>query len=176
MPKLIKIDRVIDDATTRLATDARIDAVPLRGPVLVPLALWQEHRAFFLQRRDAGVWLAPSDDPAALADDAADLDVIAIEFPKFGDGRGYSIGRLLRDRYGYAGELRAFGDILRDHYFFLRECGFDALEVRPDRDPQQELAGFETYERTYASSVRTPRPWFRTRSASPPGDVWFPCA
>ncbi len=176
MPKLIKHDAVIEDAWTRLPADARIDAVPLRGPVLVPLALWNAQREHLLQRGGVGVWLAPSDDPAALADDVAALDVIAVDFPKFGDGRGYSIGRLLRERYGYAGELRALGDIVRDHYFFLRECGFDALAVRPDRDPAQELAGFGHYERTYAASARTAQPWFRTRAHGTPGDVWFPCA
>jgi len=53
--------------------------------------------------------------------------LIAVDFPKFTDGRGYSIARLLRDRYNFRGELRAIGDVLRDQLFALSECGFDAF-------------------------------------------------
>jgi uncharacterized protein (DUF934 family) len=176
MPKLIKLEAVIDDAWKRLPADASAADVSAEGPVLVPLALWLAHRAELLDRGQVGVWLAPTDDPAALAKDVAVLKVIAVDFPKFGDGRGYSTGRLLRERYGFAGELRAIGDIVRDHYFFLRECGFDAFAVRPDRDPETELAGLNQYERTYARSVRTARPWFRVRGDTSPGDVWSPSA
>src|SRR6266498_2660810 len=66
----------------------------------------------------------PAEEPAGLADDVAALPLIAIDFPEFTDGRGYSIGRLLRDRYGFKGELRAIGDVLRDQLFALSECGF----------------------------------------------------
>ena len=72
-----------------------------RAPVLVPLALWQCRRPALLRRRgDVGVWLAPADDPAALAADLAALPLIAVDFPQFTDGRGYSIARLLRERHG----------------------------------------------------------------------------
>jgi uncharacterized protein (DUF934 family) len=70
-----------------------------------------------------------------IADDLEHFQVIALNFPAFTDGRHYSSARLLRDRYGYKGEMRAIGDVLRDQLFYMRRCGFDAFAVRPDRDP-----------------------------------------
>ena len=179
MPKLIKHDAVIHDAWATLAADATLGDLP-SGPVIVPLALWRRARDVLAFRGDVGVWLAPTDDPAALAGDAADLPVIAVQFPKFGDGRGFSTGRLLRERYGFTGELRAVGDVFRDQLFHLAECGFDAFAVRPDLDPEREIVGLDTFDRTYARSVRASRPWFRDAAdiapAAKPGDVWFPCA
>src|SRR4051794_38912659 len=74
--------------------------------------------------------LEPSDDPASVAGRLAGATRVEVNFPKFGDGRGYSIGRLLRERYGWKGELRAVGQITRDHLFFLESVGFDAFELR----------------------------------------------
>ncbi len=91
--------------------------------------------------------------------------MIAVEFPQFTDGRGYSIGRLLRDRYAYRGELRAVGDVLRDQLFALAECGFDAFAIRADRDAGDALQGFDAFTSIYATTSRTPQPWFRRRKA-----------
>ena len=120
-------------------------------------------------RGDIGVWLAPDDDPAALAADVGTLPVIAVDFPQFTDGRGYSIGRALRDRHGFTGELRAVGDILRDQLFALAECGFDAFVIRADRDAAAALAGLDDFDGIYASTSRTPQPWFRRRSEASDG-------
>jgi uncharacterized protein (DUF934 family) len=179
MPKLIKRDAVIDDAWTVVPAGATLAGLP-DGPVIVPLALFRAEREALVQRGNVGVWLAPADEPGELRGDLGRLSVVAVDFPKFGDGRGFSTARLLRDRYGYTGELRAIGDVFRDQLFYMAECGFDAFAVRADLDPAQEIAGLATYERTYARSTRTPRPWFRQRAehvaAAAPGDVWFPCA
>src|SRR5258708_35589879 len=70
--------------------------------------------------------LEPTDDPATVVDQLAGVARVEVNFPKFGDGRGFSIGRLLRERYGYKGGLRAVGHITRDHLFFMARCGFDA--------------------------------------------------
>ena len=78
--------------------------------------------------------LEPTDDPALLAGALAAVRVIAVNFPKFGDGRGYSIARLLRERYGYQGELRAVGEVARDHLHAMAQCGFDAFELREGED------------------------------------------
>lgn len=162
MPKLIKHEAVIDDDWSVAPADATLESLP-QGRVIVPLALWSNARDALRARGDVGVWLGPADDPAVLANDAGELPVIAVDFPKFGDGRGFSTARLLRDRYGYRGELRAIGDVFRDQMFFMREVGFDAFSVRADLDPEKELAGFRIFDRVYAHSVRTPRPWFRER-------------
>jgi uncharacterized protein (DUF934 family) len=93
--------------------------------------------------------LGPADDPAALADRLAGAARVEVSFPKFGDGRGFSIGRLLRERYGYKGELRAVGHLTRDLLLYLERCGFDAFELRAGEDPAEALAGFEVFSTRY---------------------------
>ena len=77
-----------------------------------------------------GVRLAPADDPAELEPYLAELKLIEIDFPRYTDGRGYSQAQLLRRRFGYAGELRAVGHVLRDQVFYMHRSGFDAYETR----------------------------------------------
>lgn len=111
------------------------------------------------------VRLEPTDDPAAFAERLARAARVEVHFPKFGDGRGFSIGRLLRERYGYRGELRAVGHITRDHLSFLESCGFDAFELRPGEDPYAALAAFDDFSEAYQASVTRPLPLFRRRLA-----------
>ena len=93
--------------------------------------------------------LEPGDDPGSVAPQLADATRVEVNFPKFGDGRGYSIGRLLRTRYGYQGELRAVGALTRDHLFFLERVGFDAFELREGEDAQASLASFNDFSASY---------------------------
>lgn len=93
--------------------------------------------------------LEPTDDPAQFADRLPAASRVEVNFPKFGDGRGFSIGRLLRTRYGYQGELRAVGHLTRDHLLYLERCGFDAFELREGEDPAEALAGFEAFSASY---------------------------
>jgi len=109
------------------------------------------------------VRLEPHDDPASIAGRLAKLERVEVNFPKFGDGRGYSIARLLRERYGYKGELRAVGQITRDHLFFMESCGFDAFELREGEDPHEALAAFNDFSEAYQASVKRPLPLFRRR-------------
>ena len=106
--------------------------------------------------------LEPADDPASISLEA--VARVEVNFPKFGDGRGYSIARLLRERYGYRGELRAVGHITRDLLFYLESCGFDAFELRAGEDPHEALASFEDFSEAYQASVARPQPLFRRRS------------
>ena len=110
------------------------------------------------------VRLEPTDDPAAVADRLAHVARVEVHFPKFGDGRGFSIGRLLRERYGYKGELRAVGHITRDHLFFMESVGFDAFELREGEDPHEALAGFNDFSESYQASPARPQPLFRRRA------------
>jgi uncharacterized protein (DUF934 family) len=95
--------------------------------------------------------LEPADDPAAVALEG--VTRVEVSFPKFGDGRGYSIARVLRKRRGYRGELRAVGHITRDLLQFLERCGFDAFELRDGEDPHEALKSFgdltHSYQRGY---------------------------
>src|SRR3954471_12722182 len=93
--------------------------------------------------------LEPTDDPATVADRLAHVVRVEVHFPKFGDGRGFSIGRLLRERYGYQGELRAVGHLTRDHLLYLERCGFDAFELREGEDASEALAGFNVFSANY---------------------------
>jgi uncharacterized protein (DUF934 family) len=117
-----------------------------------------------LSSSDKVLRLEPTDEPAAFADQLGRVARVEVNFPKFGDGRGYSIGRLLRERCGYRGELRAVGHITGDLLFYLESCGFDAFELRPGEDPQDALAGFEDFSEAYQASVARPLPLFRRRS------------
>src|SRR3954462_11092666 len=108
--------------------------------------------------------LEPTDDPATVAGRLAHVARGGVHFPKFGDGRGFSIGRLLRERYGYKGDLRAVGPLTRDHLFFLESCGFDAFELRDGEDPHAALAAFDDFSEAYQASPARPQPLFRRRA------------
>ena len=171
MAKLIKNRQVIDDRWTTLTlaegeTPEKI-GIPV-GPVLVPLAVWRARHDELLQRKhhgdDLGVWLAPDEDPAALVSHLGHFAVIAVQFPVFRDGRGYSTAVLLR-RYGYQGELRAIGDVLRDQLFYLARVGFDAFAIRPDRSAEDALAGLSDFSEVYQATFDPALPLFRRRAA-----------
>jgi uncharacterized protein (DUF934 family) len=112
----------------------------------------------------AGVWLAPDDDPHALAPLLRLVAAVGVQFPKFTDGRGYSTATLLRTRLGWKGELHAFGDVLQDQLFAMRRVGFDSFALRAGSDPAAALRAFTTFSSSYQGSVSTARPHF-ARSA-----------
>jgi len=154
--------RVERDEWTLAAADAPLP----EGRIIVALAVWKARRDELLARGSVGVWLAAGEEPAHLAADLASLPLVAVEFPKWADGRGYSTGVLLRTRYGFRGELRAFGDIGRDHLFNLARCGFDAFVLPPHRDPEDALAAFGDFTLRYQGSVDDPAPLFRKRATA----------
>jgi uncharacterized protein (DUF934 family) len=169
MPQLIKSGAVTQDRWTLLREPAT--AWP-SSPVIVPLATWLASRAELAARADVGVWLAPTDDPALLAGDVGTLSVVAIDFPRFADGRGYSIARLLRDRYNYKGELRAVGDIARDQLYYLHQVGFDAFVLRDGKDAQDAVASLRDFTDGYQATARR-TPWFRRSGvATPAAEQW----
>ena len=148
MARLIKRRHLEDDLWQVLQAD---EAIPVNGDVLVPLSVWQTQLPSLRQRNGAtGVWLGPSDDPA---DVEPFPDLVAVHFPVFTDGRGYSTARLLRQRYGFAGELRAIGDILRDQLYELARCGFDSFLLRADQDAQLALCAFDDFSNAYQSAA-----------------------
>ena len=133
------------------------------GRTIVPLTFWNANRAQLLGGQLPGVWLQPDDDPAAIAADLPQLALVAVHFPKFADGRGYSTAFLLRTRHGYKGELRAIGDVGRDQLFLLRRCGFDSFALAAHRDPENAVAGLNDFSLRYQGSVDDPLPLFRKR-------------
>ena len=103
-------------------------------------------------------------DPALPAEVLARARVIAVNFPKYGDGRGYSLARLLRERHGYRGELRAIGVVARDHLQLMARCGFDSFQLREGEDARAALAAFEDFSEAYQASAAQPVPLFRRRA------------
>ncbi len=106
------------------------ELIPDSGGVIISLAQWQEQRNNLAQRSDPlGIVLRSDEKPELIAADLQYFSVIALDFPAFGDGRAYSSARLLRDRYGYTGELRAIGDVLLEQLHFMNRVGFDAFAI-----------------------------------------------
>ena len=139
--------------------------LPAAGPVVVPLARWAAEREALCARSDLlGVVLDPADDPAGLVADFGRLALIAIRFPQFTDGRGYSIARLLRERHGWRGELRAIGDVQRDQLGFLARVGFDAFALKAGQDIDAALAAFGDFSESYQAAVDRAQPLFRRRA------------
>lgn len=166
MQRIIKNGQVIDETWHLLAKDATLDGVPNCDDIIVPLALWRDH-AHALKARDGGlgVWLDSDEEIEEIADDLQFFQVIALNFPAFTDGRHSSTAYLLRQRYGYQGEVRAIGDVLRDQLFALKRCGFDAFALRADKDPIDALKAFEEFSEVYQASSDQPQPLFHRRSA-----------
>jgi uncharacterized protein (DUF934 family) len=170
MAKIIKNREIVEDSwkTLRLAANDTPATVKLpAGPVLVPLAVWLARKADLIHRQwehgqAFGLWLGPKDNPADIAADIEDFELIAIEFPLASDGRGYSIATLLRTRYGYAGELRAFGAVGRDHIHTLHRVGFDAFDFA---QPELAVAGLDDFSEAYQAAANQPQPLFRRRTA-----------
>jgi uncharacterized protein (DUF934 family) len=169
MPLLTKDRTVIEDRWTLLCGTATLAEIATT-PSIVPLPLWLESRDALAARTDIGVWLKPADDPDALAADVARLPLIAVEFPQFGDGRGYSTARLLREKHRFRGELRAIGDILRDQLYYLRQCGFDTFALQPGRNVTEALAAFDDFSDNYQATVTQPVPLFRRRLQAAAGE------
>lgn len=169
MATLIKERRIVADNWRLLERGpaGELPEVPQSGDAIVPLALWLQHRERFLAYPGRiGLWLEANEGPEAVSGDLSRFQLIAVNFPKFGDGRAYSIARLLRERYGYKGELRAIGDVLHDHLYFMAQCGFDAFALREDQNPQEALAAFDDFSDGYQTSVLRPEPLFRRRLAA----------
>lgn len=164
MQRIIKDGQVIDESWHLLPKNVQLEELSNSDDVIVPLLLWLDH-AHALKARDGGlgVWLDADEAVETIADDLQHFQVIALNFPSFTDGRHYSSARLLRERYGYKGEVRAIGDVLRDQLFYMRRCGFDAFAVRPDRDPYDALEGLKDFSVTYQAAVDDPLPLFRRR-------------
>ncbi|KZY28311.1 oxidoreductase [Alcanivorax sp. HI0083] len=160
MGKVIIDGAIVDNQWQRLEGEALEAELP-SGKIIVPLAYWQAHRDALLNRGDVAVWLAPGEEPKDLEDDLAALPLVAIHFPAFKDGRGYSYARELRTRYGFKGEVRATGDVLRDQLFYMTRCGFNAFEVREDRSIEEALEGLNDFSVTYQGDVNEPRPLYR---------------
>ena len=140
--------------------------IPDTGKVLVPLSVFIARKTELqarINQGDIGVWLDTHEVLAELVEHQADLNqlpIIAVHVERFADGRIFSLGVLLRTRYGYKNELRAFGDVLRDQLFFLKRSGFDSYLIRADRNAEEALLSLKDFSSPYQGAVDEARPAF----------------
>ncbi len=159
--KIIKDNAIIDDEWQCL-TD--VEGELPTGDVIVPFAYWLEHKSELMNRDSKlGVSIDGSIETEDVAKDQSNFDLIALEFPAFADGRSYSHARLLRDRYGYSGELRAVGDVLRDQLFYMRRCGIDSFTLREDKGFEDALDAFKEFTVTYQTAADGAIPVYKNR-------------
>lgn len=166
---LLKNDSFVEDGWRRLEPG---ESLPLDGKVILSLSDWFDHRAEVSPSNvPLGLLIEPATQVRSIAEDVARFALIAVHFPKFSDGRGFSLARKIREELGFAGELRAVGDILFDQLHYLARCGFDAFEIDDTATIRLLEAGRRPSLGLYyqpAGSVEIPektRPWAR-RAAS----------
>ncbi|HMD74510.1 MAG TPA: DUF934 domain-containing protein [Steroidobacteraceae bacterium] len=147
--------RHLDESAEPLDSLDCADARSSRTGLIVPFVRWQlEHQRWITQRCRLGVLLGPAQNPEDFAADLPRLSLIAVQFPAASEGRGYSQGRQLRERWNFAGELRAVGTVRQDQLFFLARCGFNAFEL-PEGELESACAAFTTFSAKYQFSNDT---------------------
>lgn len=140
--QIIKDQHIIDDQWRHADETGELPS----GKVTVPYSRWQNERESLIARGDIGLRLQATDTPEAIADDLGHFDLIAIEFAKFNDGRGFTQARLLRERYRYDKEIRAVGSFLRDQLYYMKRCGFNAFEFAAEQNLEDALKAFDAYD------------------------------
>lgn len=135
-------------------------ALPEQRPAFVPLALWQANQD---DAELAPLLTSDTELNAELGQQLGSVSAIAIDFPAFTDGRGYTLARLLRERYAYNGEVRAVGDVLVDQLDYMRRCGFTAMALRDDQHPEDALRALNAFSVRYQTDVEERQALFERR-------------
>ncbi|MCX7220195.1 MAG: DUF934 domain-containing protein [Burkholderiales bacterium] len=168
MREIIKDQAIVQDDWTvlRLAEGETPDAIEVpAGKHIIPLQVWliqrEELSARQKKNQDLAIWFGSAELAKDLGADAALFALLAVDFPKFSDGRGYSIAYNIRSRLGYTGEVRAIGDVLRDQLFYMQRVGFNAFATREDRNIQDAIKGLTDFSEKYQTSWDEKNPLFR---------------
>jgi uncharacterized protein (DUF934 family) len=148
--QIIKDKQIIEDNWTHLTdTDELSD-----GNITVSLARWKEEKSILGNRKSStGIRLSTSDKIEDIADDLDKIPLIALEFPAFTDGRSFSHARLLRNRYGFNGEIRAIGNYMADQVFYLSRVGVNAFQLERPEDLVTALSTMNDFTVKYQSST-----------------------
>lgn len=163
--KIVMFKLLGEDTFTQRQIEGTV--IPTTGKILVPFVIWQTNKDQLASRMAAGeVAILFStheviEDFAAAFPEINNLPMIAVYVEKFADGRNFTIGRLLRDRYGFKNELRAVGDVMRDQLFFLKQSGFNSYEIKDGRDAEAAIASLSDFSEPYQGSSAQPEPIFR---------------
>ena len=167
MQKLIK-DGAIQESTWTLIAKAEGEAIAVEvpaGQVLIPVAVWLAQKDQLQNRTDIGIWFDSDETADLIGEDANRFPVIGVNFPLFMDGRSFSTARLLRERYGFKGELRAVGNFIRDQLCYLRRCGVNAFAFsNPEANLEDAVKSLNDFQEYYQASVDQPLPLFRRRA------------
>lgn len=138
------------------------EPVPESGDIVVGFARFDRDSYDYNQRSGRlGLRIDPEDDLLQVITHLPKAQLVAINFPKFGDGRGYSKARLLRERFHWTGELRAVGEVLADQLFYMLRCGFDSFELLDGKNVEHALRSMRDFSVTYQGATDDPRPLFR---------------
>ena len=141
--------------------------IPSTGKVIVPLSVFIARKVELQDRissNQIGVWVDTHEileDLVSIVSDLNSLPIIAVHVERFADGRIFSLGTLLRSRYGFKNELRAIGDVLRDQLYFFKRSGFTSYLVRADRSATEALASLNDFTNPYQGAVDEPLPVFK---------------
>lgn len=135
-----------------------------QGNILVEASYWLENQSELSKRPNVGIYLNGDADLESLKDVLDSFEVIAVNFPAFADGRGYSLARLLKERYHYKGEVRAIGDVLIDQLYFMKRCGFDTYLLKDGLEAEKALQYFSTFSDPYQLAYDVQTPLFRRKA------------
>ncbi|PHS71085.1 MAG: oxidoreductase [Methylophaga sp.] len=158
--QIIKDRQIVEDNWLHLDDEAEL----VVGDVTVSITRWQaEHETLVKHNGGLGLRLSGSDPLEEIIPDLASFSLIVLIFPVFVDGRCYSFARLLRDRYGYEGEIRAQGDILYDQLFYMTQCGINSFEMANIGNITEVMSAFDDFSESYQATVLKPEPLYRRR-------------
>jgi uncharacterized protein (DUF934 family) len=126
--------------------------------IMIPASYWLKNENQFTGRTDVAIWFAGDANIDDFDGKLEQFSVIGVNFPAFADGRGYSLARLITERQGYQGELRAIGDVLIDQLFFMKRCGFNSYLLKEGLEPKVAIEYFATFSEPYqlAADIKTP--------------------
>lgn len=161
MPKLVRKNESIQDTWTLIETDSEATLDPTAEqllPLTQFLALAETNRVA------RGVWLASADEVDTLAPYLDSVEVVACKFDSFMDGRSFSQGRLLRDKFEFKGELRAVGAFIQDQLHYLSRCGFNAFSFPDDADIESLQESIQDFSDSYQAACDIAEPLFRRRA------------
>jgi uncharacterized protein (DUF934 family) len=175
MQKLIKDGLIIDDTWTFVVKKESVakqegDAVSAelpKGNIIIPLSVWQTQKNQLQSRlanNEIAIWLDSDETADMIEENVNSFPIIGVNFPIFMDGRAFSTARLLRERYGFKGELRATGNFIRDQLCYLRRCGVNCFAfANPEINLEEAINSLNDFQEYYQASVDQPLPLFRRR-------------
>jgi uncharacterized protein (DUF934 family) len=158
--QIIKDREIVEDNWLHLDDDAALVA----GDITVSFARWSLEKDSLKTREGGlGVRIAGTDDLSVIVEDLAAFSMIVVLFPAFTDGTCYSYARLLRERHGFKGEIRAQGDVLRDQLFNMEQCGINSFELANPNRIADAMDAFDEFSESYQTTYLRPEPLYRRR-------------